>query len=260
MIKIFFMLLIAVGLQAEELPPLTHAHAHNDYEHTHPLFDALSHGIASVEADIWLVDGQLLVAHDFKKVKANRTLQSLYLDPLRARAKKFNGKIYPATNFTFHLLIDFKSPPDVMYPVLRKVLSDYSDIITVFDHDKVEPKAVTVVLTGSRPREILLHEPIRQAGLDGVLNDLQAGKTNHTLLWISDDWKRYFKWRGVGAMPEDEKAKLMEIVAQTHQRKLLLRFWDAPESTNFWNELKSDGVDLLNADDLSGVEKFLRQN
>jgi len=23
------------------LPPLIHAHAHNDYEHTHPLFDAL---------------------------------------------------------------------------------------------------------------------------------------------------------------------------------------------------------------------------
>jgi len=43
-------------------PPLTRAHAHNDYEHTRPLFDALEHGFCSIEPDIWLVDGKLLVA------------------------------------------------------------------------------------------------------------------------------------------------------------------------------------------------------
>src|SRR6266571_3355435 len=40
--------------------PLIHAHAHNDYEHARPLFDALDRGFCSVEADIYLVDGQLL--------------------------------------------------------------------------------------------------------------------------------------------------------------------------------------------------------
>src|SRR5207237_4622701 len=40
--------------------PLIHAHAHNDYEHTRPLLDALDHGFCSVEADIHLVDGKLL--------------------------------------------------------------------------------------------------------------------------------------------------------------------------------------------------------
>ena len=72
----------------ESLHPLIHAHAHNDYEHTHPLFDALDHGFASVEADIHLVDGQLLVAHSRSEVNPERTLQALYLDPLRARAMK----------------------------------------------------------------------------------------------------------------------------------------------------------------------------
>src|ERR1700686_2617314 len=63
--------------------PLRHAHAHNDYEHKRPLFDALDCGFCSVEADIWLVDGKLLVAHDRNQVKPERTLQALYLDPLR---------------------------------------------------------------------------------------------------------------------------------------------------------------------------------
>ena len=62
--------------------PLTNVHAHNDYEHKHPLFDALACGFCSVEADINLVDGQLLVAHSRAAVKPGRTLQSLYLDPL----------------------------------------------------------------------------------------------------------------------------------------------------------------------------------
>ena len=37
---------------------LERAHAHNDYEHPRPLFDALDHGFKSVEADIWLVELQ----------------------------------------------------------------------------------------------------------------------------------------------------------------------------------------------------------
>jgi hypothetical protein len=48
----------------EEAVPLERAHAHNDYEHERPLHDALGHGFKSVEADVWLVDGELVVSHD----------------------------------------------------------------------------------------------------------------------------------------------------------------------------------------------------
>ena len=49
---------------APDVSPLPQAHAHNDYEHDRPLRDALDPGFTSVEADVWLVDGKLLVAHD----------------------------------------------------------------------------------------------------------------------------------------------------------------------------------------------------
>jgi hypothetical protein len=241
------------------LPPLTHAHAHNDYEHPHPLFDALNHGFASVEADIHLVKGQLLVAHDWYAVKSDRTLQSLYLDPLRARAHKFGGRIYPNGDPTFYLLIDTKTDPNKTYAALRKVLQDYSDLVTEFDGGKLNKKAVTVVLTGNRPRSLLPGEPVRLAGLDGQLPDLGKPNTNGVFLWMSEPWKPLFKWRGKGPIPADEKARLQDIVAKAHQRNMKVRFWDAPESTNFWHELRSDGVDLLNVDDLAGAEAVLRQ-
>src|SRR5207244_5207268 len=56
------------------------AHAHNDYEHVHPLHDALDAQVfCSVEADIWLVGtSSLLVAHDLAATNPSKTLQSLY--------------------------------------------------------------------------------------------------------------------------------------------------------------------------------------
>ena len=242
-----------------QLPPLIHAHAHNDYEHQRPLFDALDHGFASVEADIHLVDGQLLVAHDRSQVKPERTLQSLYLDPLRARAKKFGGRVYPNGDPTFYLLIDTKSDANKTWAVLRKVLQGYSDLITTFNGGEIAPKAVTVVLTGNRPRQLLPQESIRQAGLDGEMPDLSKPNPNGIFLWMSEDWRRFFKWTGQGPFPADQKARLQDIVANAHERNMKVRFWDAPDSTEFWRELRSDGVDLMNADDLAGLEKFLRQ-
>jgi hypothetical protein len=74
---------------------LPRAHAHNDYEHPRPLLDALDHGFGSVEADIHLVEGRLLVAHDLHQTRPGRTLEALYLEPLRERARRFGGRIHP---------------------------------------------------------------------------------------------------------------------------------------------------------------------
>src|SRR6202000_231831 len=113
MFKKFFgvmalMALLAVrSLHADEPLLITGAHAHNDYVHTHPLFDALTNGFCSVEADIFLTNGQLLVAHTLKETVPGRTLQSLYLDPLRARVKQNGGHVY-TNGPEFTLLIELK--------------------------------------------------------------------------------------------------------------------------------------------------------
>ena len=48
------LLLTASSAHAAEPTPLLRAHAHNDYEHTRPLLDALECGFGSIEADIHL--------------------------------------------------------------------------------------------------------------------------------------------------------------------------------------------------------------
>src|SRR5262245_7590292 len=92
--------LLALGVSSCTTPqntpkPQTRLHAHNDYEHARPLLDALDHGFCSIEADIFLVDGQLLVAHDQSKLNPERTLEKLYLEPLRQRVTRNGGRVYP---------------------------------------------------------------------------------------------------------------------------------------------------------------------
>ncbi len=74
-LNIFLVLLSTHSVLVAANEPLPQAHAHNDYEHERPLLDALSHGFCSVEADIYLVDGALLVAHDREDRPATLTRQ-----------------------------------------------------------------------------------------------------------------------------------------------------------------------------------------
>lgn len=239
--------------------PLIHAHAHNDYEHRRPLQDALSHGFCSVEADIFLVNGQLLVAHKLDDVKPERTLQALYLDPLRKLAKEHHGKIY-GNEPRFFLLVDIKSDFATLYPELRKVLEEYSDILTQFKNGKTQTNAVTVVLTGGYSMAMLAADTNRLAGVDGKLKDLATTKRGDQVLWISESWKPTFSWKGQGKMPAQESETLRHIVEDAHTKGKLVRFWAAPQTKEAWTEFAADGVDLLNADDLAGLEKFLLTN
>src|SRR5438477_9207522 len=108
--------------------PLIQAHAHNDYLHARPLFDALEQGFCSVEDDIYLVDGKLLVAHERQMTKPERTLEALYLEPLREQVKKNGGRVFRGGP-EFTLLIDLKSDWHSTYPVLRDVLKKYADVL-----------------------------------------------------------------------------------------------------------------------------------
>lgn len=235
--------------------PLTLVHAHNDYAHKRPLFDALDQGFCSVEADIHLVEGKLLVAHDRSAVDPVRTLESLYLEPLRQRIKQNGGRVY-RNGPEVTLLIDFKSAGEPTYAVLREVLKKYSDILTVFRNGKKETNAVIAILTGGYPRAALANDPVRYAAGDGKLPDLKSNPPANLVPWISENWSPQFKWRGKDTMPEEERQKLKAIVATAHQQGRRVRFWGSPDQPVFWKELLADGVDLINTDDLKGFQEF----
>jgi len=255
------LVLVSVVLAQAEVAPLLAAHAHNDYHHERPLLDALGHGFTSVEADVFLVGDKLCVAHDREDIRPDRTLRALYLDPLRARAKKYKGHIYPRP-VRFHLLIDFKSAAEPTYRKLHEILADYSDIVTSFGPEGRVDRAVLVNVSGNRPLALMKAQKLRYAGYDGRLSDLHSELPAELMPLVSDHWGRNFTWRGAGPMPEAERKKLKTIVQAAHEKGRLVRLWatpdqPSPEREALWTELHKAGVDLINTDDLAGLQAFL---
>ncbi len=256
------LLLVVAGCQTSKPagPPHTTAgprgHAHNDYEHPRPLFDALSHGFTSVEADIHLVDGALLVAHDADEVDPGRTLQKLYLDPLQDHLTRIGKPESP-----FILLIDIKTQAEPTYRALETVLAEYTPILTTYHQSAMAHGPLMVLISGNRPFEYLKSQTHRLAALDGRLSDLD----NPDLLaseypLISDNWKNHFSWRGQGPIPAVEQQRLADWVQQTHSGGHLIRFWGNPDVPAYWQLAQDHGVDLINTDRLEALAEFLQSS
>src|SRR5262245_35441847 len=172
--------LAACATIAAEPKPLPQAHAHNDYEHKRPLLDALDHGFCSVEADIWLREGKLLVAHDARDLKTERTLEALYLDPLRKRVAANDGRIHK-NGPRFWLLIDIKTAAEPTYRALHDTLAKYADILSTSRDGKHENRAITVVISGNRPNDYITKQTVCHASIDGRLTDLDSDAPAHLI-------------------------------------------------------------------------------
>lgn len=245
---------------------LERAHAHNDYEHDRPLFDALDRGFKSVEADIWLEDGQLIVSHE-RPVEAlglGPTLGSLYLEPLRAEVTRNGGAVYEGDPDYLTLLVDIKSEAESTYQALHEELGRYEQMLTAFGARGVRDGAVTVMVSGNRPRELMAGQRVRYAGYDGRLSDLGVDMDQTFVPLISDNWPQNFTWQGIGPMPREERERLRSIVATAHDSNQRVRFYATPELPEareaVWGELLAARADYVNTDHLDALEAFLLRN
>lgn len=244
--------------------PLRHAHAHNDYLHPRPLYDALAHGFTSVEADVFLVDGELLVAHDPAGLDPRRTLAALYLDPLRALVRAGRGSVHPHHRAPLQLLIDIKADGVAAYRELDRQLARHRSLFTRYHHGRVRPGAVTAVISGDRAARVPMEaQRTRLAFYDGRLDDLGTASPASFTPLISANWTQTFGWLGAGPFPRAERDRLRTLVTAAHREGRRIRFWatpdlPGPEREAVWSELLAAGVDHLNTDDLAGLERFLR--
>lgn len=242
--------------------PHAAAHAHNDYEHDRPLLDALEHGFTSVEADVWLVDGELRVAHDLVDAKAGVTLESLYLDPLDELVRRDGHSVYPGWDGSLQLLIDIKSDGEPTYAAVEKALAQHPALMSRFANGKVSTGPVTAVVSGNRPLATMTAQAKRYGFFDGRSADLASGMPAGLMPLVSDNWTKLFTWQGVGPMPETERTKLRAYMETAHAKGYRVRFWATPDQPGpardaMWTELHNAGVDHINTDDLPALDKFL---
>ena len=263
---------VDLSVPAGPLPPFVHSH--NDYLRPHPLQDALSAGANSVEADVhlqkditwhWPGLSRLVLHHDLGFRRETRfivghnyvaaafheeTLQQMYLEPLQQKIDANGGKL-PGGPLT--LMIELKSGnlgdsnPSTMYANLKPLLEKYSSMLTHYDHGKEVPGQVSVVITGARlgpVRADMENSPVRYAAMDGGLGDLKAQTSPMLIPQVSTDWKTVFQWNGQGAMPASQQQHLRDLTQQGRERGIRVRFWDAPDAPNTWQQLVDAGAEV----------------
>jgi hypothetical protein len=171
-LKVIILLISLLSGSIEAQTIHYNAFSHNDYERPRPLFDALSFQFNCVEADLWLIDGELYVSHDSVAPNPDITFEKLYLLPLVERIKKNGGKVYPGSDRPFYLMVDCKTDGEAMYPVLKKKLEPYESLFCHEKDGKLQESAVLFYLSGRSPRKEKLEkmrEYIRQTHAEGKL-------------------------------------------------------------------------------------------
>jgi len=234
-----------------------------------PLVRPLELGFCNVEADLQYIDGTLVVGHDcIPTWRCNDTLEEAYLQVLAARYVEY-GEIYPGskklnTCTRFVMMVDVKTQADTTYEAIHTLLDKYDQLypgfLTVYSYDQVVSKgAIEFLLSGNRvsPATLFAQEK-RYAVLDGRINDnLDDDYGPEIMPWLSQSWGDVFDWR-LTPFPEQVVIKLQNITEIAHSRQQKVRFWAAPQTDSFWEELIKYDVDLLNTDFYENLATYLR--
>lgn len=250
--------LLATAVRAQV--PLTNAHAHNDYEHERPLLDALDQGFISVEADVWLIGGELYVYHDKPaKPDPERTLWNLYLKPLRERVEANDGWVYKGQEETFYLMIDIKSGAELAYKHLLDAMIGLRDYTFQVHYGEPEgQKPIHVFLSGNRPVDKVLGAPQAAMGLDGRPGDLGKDIPAEMMPVVSDNYWKFSTWRGIGTMKAEDQQNIRQLVEKAHAEGKKVRLWAHPDNEKTWQTLLDLGVDLINTDNLKAFAEFMQ--
>ena len=231
--------------------PHPNAHAHNDYEHVQPLWNALAAGFISVEADVHLVEGKLLTSHG-KPQPGAPSLQQLYLAPLDSLLSLHGDKIYPGYAGTFYLMIDCKTEAERTYRAIQKEVQRFKRLLC-----NSSRCPVMIFISGNRAIDAMMKEGYQGIAMDGRPGDLGKGIAAELMPMVSDHYANWSSWKGKMNVQPDELAQIRELAQRVHAEGKKLRLWAIPDNELAWSALLDVGVDFINTDRLEALHDFL---
>ncbi len=233
-------------------------HAHNDYEHTRPLLDALDLSFESVEADVWLDGNDIGVSHNGAPFKGS--LRTLYLEPLKQRVQQ-QGRVN-ANGRPFFLWLDLKQGDSKLLELIASQLGEYTSILTEFSDDQpATSRAVTVILTGDDAgKKALVSRPsprpfIRDSNSYSPMDAPSDNKWGAYAL----NYYAFMQWNGEGTIPAAQQRQLDNLLAGAHQLGRQVRLYGSPETKAWWRVAKAAGVDFIGGDDLAGIDSVMKE-
>jgi hypothetical protein len=253
---------LASILEAQELivpakvSPLRHGLAENDFVQERPLQTALELGFRAIDVDVFLTDNQLKVGYSILDLNSRGTFENLYLAPLK-KLKDSNSQLIQNDGEPLLLFVVFKSDGRLCYKALRPLLEKYADILTSVRDEQQSLGAVSIIVGGDSPRDIIMFENPRYVAIDGRYSDIEKNEPPHLISTISLRWSSYYNWKGGIEFQPHERAKLTAMIEKVHKANRKIRFWSTPDSEQVWTVLQAAKVDWIGAEQYGTLHKFL---
>jgi Glycerophosphoryl diester phosphodiesterase family len=224
-------------------------HAHNDYSRPRPLVEALESQAWSIEADVFLVKGRLLVGHSLKETSRRKTLQSLYINPIINLFKQHKGRISSDPRYSTHLVIDIKeNGPEV----LDSLASLFNSLRNYFDRS-VNPMAVQIIISGDRGSISKWKDYPSFLTFDGRPYEVYDMEAIDKVAMISDNYFKYIETR----TNRGDSIRIKQVVAKAKEFSKPVRFWGSPDNEATWKLLLQCGAEIINTDKPLACRKFL---
>ncbi|KAJ2990295.1 hypothetical protein NUW58_g3024 [Xylaria curta] len=240
----------------------TSCHSHNDYDQDVPVFAALSAGCISMEADVWLLGGDVILGHILPTL--GRTLRAQYVNPLKAIIDHNGGSVYKSRpSQTLVLLVDFKTSDTGTLDAVVKALDPLrqAGYLSRLEGGVFVKKAVTVVASGSAPFDRINKGdgvPSRDIFYDANLGALGGTMyTSQNSYVASADFQDAVGAASSATLTTAQMNTITNHVSQAHAKGLIARYWNLP-GEYLWEPLEALGVDLLNTDDLANTARVPR--
>lgn len=246
-------LLCARMLDAQDIKAYTtaQAHSHNDYERRGAFYDAIDQQFGSIEADLFLVNDTLFVAHNLKDIHPKRTLNTLYIQPILTKIEKNGGSIYPQKDVPLQFLIDLKTGATETLAALVKELEPHKHILAPDGN-------LTIVVSGNTPDPANFNKYPDFIFFDGRPEITYTPEQLKRIGLISQGFAKYSKWNGEGPLPEKDKKAIQKVIKQTHDLGKKMRLWATPDNINSWKIMMTLGIDYLNTDKVKEMGDYLR--
>jgi glycerophosphoryl diester phosphodiesterase len=209
-------------------------HAHNDYEKPLPLYNALSSQVYSIEADVFLRNGDLLVAHSSDQLPNAKSLSELYILPLVTIFKKNKGHLSADTGYRSALMIDIKQGGEDAIRQLCRLLDEHREY---FDRSR-NRHAMQIIISGDRGNIKNWTSFPAYIYFDGRPTEQYDPETMKRVACISDSYASY----------AENREKLIAVLERTHQAARPFRFWGTPDNEFYWKYFRDTGVDIINTD------------
>jgi alkaline phosphatase len=224
------------------------AHSHNDYLNSKPFINAYNEGFGSIEADIFPVNGVLLVAHNKRDIQTQNTLKALYLEPL------LNG-LKTDSKRKLNLLIDVKEKYDEALTLLQKELQPLMEYLST----PSKTRNITVSISGERPTPAEYNKYPDYIFFDDDLKLKHSPEQWKRVSLVSLQFDKITDWKGIGPIPQNDYNRLKQIIDSVHTAGKPIRFWAAPDTDEAWKQQMKLHVDLVGTDKINELGSYLRK-